>query len=109
MASMSNSPQGGPRVADDPSASRFEFAADGEVAELVYRHRADRLVLTHSEVPEALGGRSIGGLLVEAAVGRAEREGLTIVPLCPFARSWLQRHPDAAARVTIDWGDQPGE
>jgi hypothetical protein len=26
------------------------------------------------------------------------------VPLCPFARSWLQRHPDSASRVTVDWG-----
>jgi len=109
MASMSDSPQDGPRVADNPSASRFELDAGGEVAELVYRHRADRLVLTHSEVPEALGGQGIGGLLIEAAVGRAAREGLTIVPLCPFARGWLERHPDVAGQGTIDWGDQPGE
>jgi len=28
--------------------------------------------------------------------------GLTIVPTCPFARAWLRRHPDEAARVSID-------
>jgi hypothetical protein len=28
-----------------------------------------------------------------------------VVPLCPFARSWLERHPDAAAGITIDWGE----
>jgi hypothetical protein len=26
------------------------------------------------------------------------------VPLCPFARGWLERHPDVAARATVDWG-----
>ena len=107
MTSMSESSQDSRPVTDDPSASRFEFTADGEVAELVYRHRGDRLVLTHTDVPEALGGRGIGGLPVEAAVDRAAREGLAIVPLCPFARSWLERHPDAADRVTVDWGDEP--
>ena len=45
----------------------------------------------------------VGGRLVTAAVDRAAREGLTIVPFCPFARGWLQRHPEVAGRVTIDW------
>jgi predicted GNAT family acetyltransferase len=44
---------------------------------------------------------------VTAAIERAERDGLTIVPLCPFARSWLERHPDVAARVKIDWQRDP--
>jgi predicted GNAT family acetyltransferase len=44
---------------------------------------------------------------VSAAVDHAAQEGMTVVPLCPFARGWLERHPDVAARATIDWGD-PG-
>jgi len=28
------------------------------------------------------------------------------VPLCPFARSWLERHPDEASAVPIDWTAQ---
>jgi len=45
---------------------------------------------------------------VTAAVDRAAREGLTLVPLCPFARGWLQRHPDVAKAATIDWGKSAG-
>ena len=93
-----------PVVTDNADASRFEATVDGQVAELVYRHRADRLVLVHTGVPEALGGHGLGGRLVSAAVDRAATEGLTVVPLCSFARSWLERHPDKAARVRIDWG-----
>ena len=44
------------------------------------------------------------GTLVAAAVDRAAREGMTVVPLCPFARGWLQRYPGTAAKATIDWG-----
>jgi predicted GNAT family acetyltransferase len=32
----------------------------------------------------------------------AKRRGLTVVPLCPFARDWLVRHPDVAATVPVD-------
>ena len=90
-------------VIDNTGASRFELREDGRLAELVYRSRGDRLVLVHTEVPLELEGRGIGGRLVTAAVDRAAREGLTLVPLCPFARGWLERHPEAATRAVIDW------
>jgi uncharacterized protein len=97
------------RVIDDSDQSRFEVAIDGAVAELVYRRRADRLVLIHTGVPEQLAGRGIGGQLVRAAVDRAAKERLTLVPLCPFARDWLERHPDVADTVDVDWGAPPDD
>lgn len=99
----------GERVIDNRDESRFELATGGMVADLSYRRRADRLVLVHTEVPEALGGRGIGGLLVQAAVDRASAENLTVVPLCPFARKWLERHPEAASGVSVDWGPPPDD
>jgi len=97
------------RVIDNRDESRFEVTLDGTLGELVYRRRADRLVLMHTDVPKALGGHGLGGLLVRAAVDRAAREGLTIVPLCPFARSWLERHPQVAAGASVDWGPPPDD
>jgi predicted GNAT family acetyltransferase len=96
-----------PQVADNAEASRFELTVDGQLAELAYRRRADRLVLVHTEVPKALGGRGLGGQLVRAAVRRASDENLTVVPLCSYARAWLVRHPDVVATVTVEWGDRP--
>ena len=93
-----------PEVIDNRELSRFEIRIGDAVALLTYRRRADRLVLVHTEVPEQLGGHGLAGALTRAAVDRAAAEGLTIVPLCPFARSWLERHPDAVASVSIDWG-----
>jgi uncharacterized protein len=90
-------------VIDNTDTSRFELRADGWLAELAYRVRGDRLVLAHTEVPLELEGRGIGGRLVTAAVDRAAYEKLTLVPLCPFARGWLERHPEAAGRAVIDW------
>jgi predicted GNAT family acetyltransferase len=91
------------QITDNAAASRFQVTIEGKLAELRYRVRASRLVLIHTEVPPEVGGRGIGRALVVAALERAEPEGLTVVPLCPFVRAWLERHPDAAAKVTIDW------
>jgi uncharacterized protein len=97
-------------IIDNQDALQFETRAEGQDgnAVLTYRLRAGRLVLIHTEVPRSLEGRGIGGKLVLAALDRARRDRLTIVPLCPFALSWLERHPDAARDVTIDWGDAAG-
>ncbi len=91
-----------PQVTHDPDRSRFEFRAGGSVAELVYRRHGQRMVLVHTGVPAALEGHGVGGELVRAAVGYAAGEGLTVVPACPFARTWLDQHPDVAALVPID-------
>jgi predicted GNAT family acetyltransferase len=97
------------RITDDQAASRLELAAEGQaadvqLAELVYRRSGSRLVLVHTGVPRALEGRGVGGALIRAAVAKAAAEGLTVVPLCPFAKDWLERHPEAAALAEIDLG-----
>jgi predicted GNAT family acetyltransferase len=91
-------------VTDNEAASRFQYEEEGHLAELTYRLRGDRLVLIHAGTPAQLRRRGIGGALMAAAVDRAQREGLTVVPLCPFARHWLERHPDATSRVNVDLG-----
>jgi hypothetical protein len=88
-------------VVHEPDHDRFVLRQDGREAELVYRRSGDRLVLVHTGVPDELEGHGLGGDLVRAALDHAAAEGLTVVPRCPFARSWLERHPDEAARVTI--------
>ena len=96
-------------VRDDTTASRFVIAEDGVEAELLYRKLAGRLILIHTGVPDALGGRGIGGRLIRAAIADARAEHLTIVPWCPFARRWLADHPDEFAAVSIDWDTLPHE
>jgi hypothetical protein len=96
-----------PAIVDAPDESRFVFRGPGAEAELQYHLNGSRLVLIHTEVPDALSGRGLGSRLVRAALDRAERAGLTVVPWCPFARRWLHEHPDEASRVTIDWDMPP--
>ena len=93
-------------VVDEQDRQRFVHAEDGHEAELVYEAAGGRLILLHTEVPEALGGRGIGGQLVRAAVERAAGSGETLLPLCSYARAWLQDHADEATAITIDWSEE---
>jgi len=96
-----------PAVRDDREHNRFVFELDGTLAHLEYATQPGRLILIHTEVPEELGGRGIGGALVRAALERARTEQLTIVPWCPFARRWLREHEEVAAGADIDWATPP--
>jgi uncharacterized protein len=93
----------GVHVTDNQAASRLEVRVGDELAELIYRTNGKRLVLVHTGVPDNLSGHGIGAQLVRAAIDKAAANDMTIVPLCPYAHAWLQRHPDEAARVPIDW------
>jgi uncharacterized protein len=83
-------------VVDNPSESRFEALVDGHLAVLDYRRREPGSIsLTHTEVPEELAGRGVGGALARAGIAFAREHGLRVTPpFCEFVWSWLERHPD---------------
>ena len=94
-------------VVDIPAEERFVVKGPDDEAELDYSLQGDKLLLVHTEVPQAWSGHGIGSRLVRAALRRAQAEGLTIVPWCPYARKWLKDHPDEAAGVPIDFKTPP--
>lgn len=83
-----------PDIHHDAANSRFSTTVDGELAYLDTRLDGDRLVITHTWVPEAIGGRGIAGDLVRAAFEHARAAGLKVRPACSYAAAWIQRHPE---------------
>ena len=75
---------------------RFVAEVDGHVANLDYEMADGIMHFTHTRVPEAIGGRGIAGKLVEAAFHHARAEGWKVRPLCSYAETWVQRHPEYA-------------
>ena len=80
----------------DPAARRFWTRQDGRKAELVYSLRNDRMVIDHTGVPEAIGGRGIAGALVKAALEHARAQAWRVVPACSYSAAYVQRHPEYA-------------
>jgi uncharacterized protein len=96
-------------VVDDVAGQQLALSMDGATATLEYKRRGDRLYLVHTEVPEAFRGHGVGGRLVEAALAKARSEHLTILPWCPYAREWLEQHPDQISGVTVDFKTRPSK
>ena len=78
----------------DEAARRFTFESEAATAFLEFRQRADRFIILHTVVPPELEGEGVGSRLVTAAIDHAVSRGLTVVPICPFARAWLRSHSD---------------
>ncbi len=79
-------------VKDNPAASRYELLVDGHVSVADYRLQGDAIHITHVGVPEALRGQGVAAKLMAGVVADAKARALTIVPICSYAVSYLQRH-----------------
>lgn len=83
-------------IQHDPANHRFSTEVGGHEAELIYRLREDRMVIEHTGVPEAIGGRGIAAQLVKAALDHARAAGWKVVPACSYSAVYVQRHPEYA-------------
>jgi uncharacterized protein len=82
-------------VQHDPDRHRFFVEVTGGPAELTYRGPDEKTVeFVHTGVPEAAAGQGVAGKLAQAAFAWARKEGLRVVPTCPYVRKWLERHPE---------------
>jgi predicted GNAT family acetyltransferase/glutaredoxin len=82
-------------VVNVPSAHRYELLLRGRrIGLLAYRQRHNRIALTHTEVSPGCEGRGFGSRLAAGVLEDARRQGLLVVPICPFVAGFIQRHPE---------------
>jgi len=84
----------------DHKGSFFVEEAGTRLAEMTYSMAGDSLmIIDHTEVDDALRGKNVGYQLVKAAVEYARNHQLTIMPLCPFAKSVFERRKEELGDV----------
>jgi predicted GNAT family acetyltransferase len=81
-------------VIEKPELQRFELPVEDSVAVVYYRLDGDRLVLTHTEVPQQYSGQGIGSRLAKGVFDILRKTGRKAVVKCPFLTAWLARHRD---------------
>src|SRR5690349_21429956 len=81
-------------VIDNAADNQYEVHAEGEVAVLTYQRQGKRITFYHTEVPPALEGRGIAGMMARAALEAARADGLEVVPLCPYVAAYIRRHQE---------------
>jgi predicted GNAT family acetyltransferase len=92
-----------PRVVDNPQQQCYELWLGATRAGFIdYLSEPGTILLVHTEVDPAFGGQGLRGRLVAGAFGDLRTRGLKLVPLCPFVRTYLRRHPEDAELVVAD-------
>ena len=91
-------------VVDHRDAHRYEARdPDGNVLGFSqYRLSGDVVVFTHTEVDDAQEGQGVGSKLVRGALDDVRAGGRRILPLCPFVKDFVDRHPEYADLVLDD-------
>lgn len=89
-------------VEEDLAESRFELAIDGSsaIAAAYYQKDGERLVLTHTIVPDRFSGRGIGSRLARGVFVEIRASHRKAVLICPFMSAFYARHPEYADVVT---------
>lgn len=83
------------RREDSGAGGRYVAVINGDEAEMTYsRAGTTRIIIDHTGVPDSMRGMGVGKKMVEAAVKDARSEGFKIIPLCPFAKATLEKHPE---------------
>jgi predicted GNAT family acetyltransferase len=81
-------------LTDNRARHRYEMEVDGAQAFVEYRRDGTSVVLTHTEVPDALSGRGVGSRIARAVLDDARTHGLSVVPDCEFIAGFIARHPE---------------
>jgi predicted GNAT family acetyltransferase len=105
-------------VRDNTQARRYEAIVHGQLAGFAVYRRPPRLItfvseamvddrlagvsayerppgliaIVHTEVFEAFSGSGVGAALVAGALDDARRQGLAVLPLCPFVSAYIRKH-----------------
>jgi predicted GNAT family acetyltransferase len=58
------------------------------------------VIFTHTQVEDAYEGHGVGSALARFALDDVRASGTRkVLPLCPFIKGWIEKHPDYADLV----------
>lgn len=81
-------------ITNNLEKNRYELSVDGTMAVADYIHVKDKIIITHTIVPEELEGKGIGSLLIKQVLEDIKVRDLYVVPECEFVRTYIEKHPE---------------
>jgi predicted GNAT family acetyltransferase len=98
-----------PEIRDNIERKRFEIdLGDGTFAIAQYNIIPGKIMFTHTEVPEAHGGKGLGTALIRAGLAAARERGLKVIPICPFFAAYMERHKEVQDLLDQAWRTKLG-
>jgi predicted GNAT family acetyltransferase len=92
-------------IRHNPDRERFEVLVAGNViCKAAYKEydagTAPQRIFYHTVINEEYGGQGLAGKLAKVALDETVGAGLGIVPVCPFIKKFLTKHPEYADHTT---------
>ena len=82
-------------ISDDKGhGGLFYMEKEETLGEMELEISGQLLTVFHTEVKPQAEGRGIAKKLLATLVDHARKNGLSIVPLCPFVHAQFKRHPE---------------
>ena len=83
-------------LSENDTKGSFYIEQEGQkIGEMTFsKAGTDRIIIDHTEVGENWKGFGIGEMMVRKAVDVARERGISIIPLCVFARSVFEKHEE---------------
>jgi predicted GNAT family acetyltransferase len=82
-------------VTDNSAEHRYEIRVDGKLAGFTaYRERPGRLEFTHTEIGDEFEGQGLGSKLIGTTLDDVRSRGDAVIPICPFMKAYIERHPE---------------
>jgi predicted GNAT family acetyltransferase len=86
----------------DPKTNQFSADVNGHRAELDYTVADGVMTITHTRVPQAIGGRGIAAELMREAMKVAGEHGWSINPACSYASAYMRKHAQSSDKRHMD-------
>jgi predicted GNAT family acetyltransferase len=90
-------------IRHNPEWDRFEVLVGGRViGKAAYKDYdgGPQRIFYHTVINEEYGGQGLAGKLATEALDQTVGAGLNIVPVCPYIKKFLSKHPEYADRAT---------
>jgi len=83
-------------VRDNTEQHRYEARIGGALAGFsVYELSEGRITFLHTEVSTKFEGKGVGSAIARHALEDVKSRGeRSVVPLCPFIKAWIDKHPE---------------
>jgi len=81
-------------VHHNQAAHKFELVEDNLTSIVEYELDGQVMDITHTIVPDAVGGRGIAGDLNKEALNTARQNGWKVKATCPYTAAYIKRHPE---------------
>jgi predicted GNAT family acetyltransferase len=92
-------------IRHNPGRERFEVLVAGNViGKAVYKAYgggdAPQRIFYHTVINEEYGGQGLAGQLATVALDETMADGISIVPVCPYIKKFLTKHPEYTGSTT---------